>query len=175
MGEYGKKLGILVRDHRKKSGLTQHELADLASVGKTSVFDIEKGKLSVRLDTLLKVLEVLNIKIAFQSKLMNLIKKARVYVNGIEAGVLEENEKGKKYRFIYLDGYKGPSVSLVMPLDQRIYEYKRFPPFFEGLLPEGVLLDGLCHYKKIDRNDLMSQLISVGHDMVGFVTVEEFK
>ena len=57
--------------HRKKSGLSREELARLAGVGKTAVFDIEKGKKSVQLDTLLKVLGTLNIHILFQSPLMD--------------------------------------------------------------------------------------------------------
>jgi y4mF family transcriptional regulator len=65
----------IVRFHRKTSGLSQAELAKLAGLGKTVIFDIEKGKLSVRLDTLLKVLNVLNIKIEFQSPLMALFKE----------------------------------------------------------------------------------------------------
>ena len=50
---------------RKQSGLSQQELAKLADVGKTAVFDIEKGKETVRLNTLLKVLDVLNIQLKF--------------------------------------------------------------------------------------------------------------
>lgn len=68
-------IGEIIRFHRKKSGLTQEGLGALAGLGKTVIFDIEKGKLSVRLDTLLKVLNVLNIHIKFQSPLMELIKK----------------------------------------------------------------------------------------------------
>lgn len=68
-------LGELVRFHRKKSGLSQYELGRLAGLGKTVVFDIEKGKLSIRLDSLLKVLHVLNIKIEFQSPLMKFFKE----------------------------------------------------------------------------------------------------
>lgn len=62
----------MVRFHRKKSGLSQAELGLHAGVGKTVIFDIEHGKLSVRLNTLLKVLHVLNIKIEFHSPLMSL-------------------------------------------------------------------------------------------------------
>ena len=47
---------------RKQSGLSQLALAQLAGVGKTVVFDIEKGKKTVQLDTLLKVFDVLNIQ-----------------------------------------------------------------------------------------------------------------
>ena len=63
-------LGAIVRLHRKKSGLTQERLAVLAGVGKTVVFDIEKGKDSIQLDTLQKVLNVLNIRLNLESPLM---------------------------------------------------------------------------------------------------------
>lgn len=62
-------LGTFIKDHRKKAGLTQLELADLAGVGKTTVFDIEKNKETVRLNNLLAVLRVLNIKMEFKSPL----------------------------------------------------------------------------------------------------------
>jgi y4mF family transcriptional regulator len=52
----------LVYECRKASGLSQLELAKLAGLGKTVIFDIEKGKKTVQLDTLLKVLNVLNIQ-----------------------------------------------------------------------------------------------------------------
>ncbi|GBD86631.1 DNA-binding transcriptional repressor PuuR [bacterium BMS3Abin03] len=67
-------IGSVVHFHRKKSGLTQKQLANLAGVGKTAVFDIEKGKESVQLNTLLKILSVLNIKIKLSSPLMHLLE-----------------------------------------------------------------------------------------------------
>jgi y4mF family transcriptional regulator len=68
------KLSEIVRFHRKQAGLTQKGLADLAGVGKTVIFDIESGKETVQLDTIKKVLTVLNIKIKFESPLMKLIE-----------------------------------------------------------------------------------------------------
>lgn len=59
-----------MRDHRKLSGLSQAELAKLAGVGKTVVFDIEHGKESVQFDTLKKVLVALNITFVFQSPVL---------------------------------------------------------------------------------------------------------
>jgi len=59
----------IVRYHRKKSGLSQKELAKLAGVGKTVVFDIENGKTSVRMDTLQKILKILNIEFKLISPL----------------------------------------------------------------------------------------------------------
>ncbi len=65
-----KHIGQMIHFHRKQSKLSQKELGRLAGLGKTVVFDIEKGKLSIQFDTLLKLLSVLNITILFQSPLM---------------------------------------------------------------------------------------------------------
>jgi len=61
----------LIRFHRRQSGLSQLELANLAGVGKTVIYDLEKGKMTVQFDTLTKVLSTLNIKIVFASPLMS--------------------------------------------------------------------------------------------------------
>jgi len=60
----------IVRSHRKVSGLSRKQLADLSGVGKTVIFDIENGKETILFLTLSKVLAALNIKINFQSPLM---------------------------------------------------------------------------------------------------------
>ncbi len=65
------KEGMLIRCHRKKSGLTQKELANLAGVGKTVVFDIEHGKETVQFDSFRKVCTVLNISIELESPIMD--------------------------------------------------------------------------------------------------------
>ena len=103
------------------------------------------------------------------------MRKAKVFADGQLAGELQELERMKQYRFIYVNDYQGPSISLTMPTSQTVYDFDRFPPFFEGLLPEGLMLEGLLRYAKIDKNDYMSQLIQVGHDLVGNVTVEAFE
>lgn len=64
-------LGQIIRQHRKLSGLTRVECARLAGVGKTVVYDIEHGKPSVQLLTLLKILHVLNIRIHLSSPVIN--------------------------------------------------------------------------------------------------------
>ena len=69
-----KQIGKAIIFHRKKSKLTQKQLADLAGVGKTVVFDIEKGKETVQLNSLLKVLSILNIKLKMISPLMYLME-----------------------------------------------------------------------------------------------------
>ena len=63
------KLSAVIRAHRKQSGLTQLQLANFAGVGKTVIFDLEHAKATVKLDTLLKVLDVLNIRLEIISPL----------------------------------------------------------------------------------------------------------
>jgi len=62
-------LANIILFHRKRSGLTQLELAEMSGVGKSMVYELENGKQSVRLDNLLKILGVLNIELTFQSPL----------------------------------------------------------------------------------------------------------
>ncbi len=69
-GEWTRTLGEVIRDHRKTAGLTQLELAQLAGVGKSAVFDIEKGKSTVRLETLIRVLAALNMELHWSSPML---------------------------------------------------------------------------------------------------------
>jgi len=66
-----KALKEIIREHRKLSRLSQAELAKLADVGKTVIFDLEHGKQTVQLDTLLKVLKALNISMRFESPILS--------------------------------------------------------------------------------------------------------
>jgi serine/threonine-protein kinase HipA len=100
------------------------------------------------------------------------MKRADVYVHGIRAGVLEEISKGKEYAFQYAPDYSGPPVSLTMPIRKGRFRFDRFPPFFEGLLPEGISLEAMLKANKIDKDDYFEQLLSLGKDLVGAVTVE---
>lgn len=63
-------LGRIIQYHRKQSGLSRIALAELAGIGKTVVFDLEKGTKNVRLQTLLAILGVLNISLELKSPLM---------------------------------------------------------------------------------------------------------
>ena len=62
-------LANIILFHRKRSGLTQVELAEMADVGKNMIYELENGKQSVQLDNLLRILQVLNIELTFQSPL----------------------------------------------------------------------------------------------------------
>src|SRR5262245_4282780 len=96
---------------------------------------------------------------------------ANVSVQNKLAGVLRDNGDGT-YTFTYGADYDGPPVSLTMPTHTTEYIFESFPPFFEGLLPEGGQLESLLRREKIDRDDYFTQLVTVGADLVGDVTVQ---
>lgn len=100
------------------------------------------------------------------------MRQARVFVNGLPAGILTENN-AQDYRFTYDLTYLGAPISLTMPVRHQPYLFNGFPSFFEGLLFEGVMLDALLRHYKLDKDDYFSQLVLAGEDLVGAVTVQE--
>ncbi|MFA7480753.1 MAG: helix-turn-helix domain-containing protein [Vulcanimicrobiota bacterium] len=62
-------IGEAVLRHRKAAGLTRSELSELSGVGATAIYQIENGHPTVRLETLVSVLDVLNIKLRLSSSL----------------------------------------------------------------------------------------------------------
>lgn len=100
------------------------------------------------------------------------MRRAKVTVHGVFAGVLNEYSK-VKYTFQYNPGYTGEPVSLTMPVREEEYFYDSFPPFFEGLLPEGYNRNQLVQLRKIDASDYFSMLMYLGADVVGSTTVTE--
>jgi y4mF family transcriptional regulator len=69
-------LADVIKMHRKAAGLSRAQLSEMAGVGKTVIYDIEKGKETIQLDTLRKILRVLNIKIVLTSPLMDNLRNA---------------------------------------------------------------------------------------------------
>jgi serine/threonine-protein kinase HipA len=100
------------------------------------------------------------------------MRKAEIYQQGTLAGLLEELDQ-TRFRFSYASGYRGQPISLALPVRETPYEFDKFPPVLEGLLPEGPLLDALLRQYKIDRKDLFQQLLIVGEDVVGSLTIKE--
>ena len=100
------------------------------------------------------------------------MRKAEVYQQGTLAGILEELDQNR-YRFSYGSAYRGQPVSLTLPVREAPYEFDKFPPVFEGLLPEGLPLEALLRQHKIDKKDFFKQLVTVGEDVVGSLTIKE--
>lgn len=101
------------------------------------------------------------------------MRSARVFFENDFTGQFIEAENGREYSFQYEPGYNGPPISLTMPVREESYHFNEFPPFFDGLLPEGFQLEALLRQKKLDRDDKFGQLLIVGADTVGAVTIKE--
>ena len=76
-----------------------------------------------------------------------------------------------EYNTTYLQKLGARPISLAMPLQKEKYHSKTLFPFFEGLLPEGWLLELTSQTLKIDPNDKFNLLLHTGSDTVGAVTV----
>jgi serine/threonine-protein kinase HipA len=101
------------------------------------------------------------------------MRKAEVLLNDHPAGLLEELERG--YRFTYHSAHlmdpKAMPVSLSLPLQAEPYEDKRLFPFFDGLIPEGWLLDIAESTWKLNPRDRMGLLLACCRDCIGAVGV----
>ena len=105
---------------------------------------------------------------------MSTFRKAFVYVRDRYAGLLEETDNG--YRFQYDAEYlrsNAVPVSLTLPLAEKPYASKTLFPFFDGLIPEGWLLDVVIHNWKIDRRDRFGLLLIACKDAIGCVSIQE--
>lgn len=101
------------------------------------------------------------------------MKQATIYFKHLEAGVLTENENGYffQYHTAYLYMEDAEPISLTLPLTNCIYQDKVLFPFFDGLIPEGWLLDIAAKSWKIDARDRMSLLLACCKECIGSVSV----
>lgn len=105
------------------------------------------------------------------------MKRAEVYYKDSLAGILTETDSG--YEFCYMGDYLGKEnaeqVSLTLPLTDKPYRSNVLFPFFDGLIPEGWLLDVALRNSDISYLDRMSLLLLCCKDCIGAVSVVEIK
>jgi serine/threonine-protein kinase HipA len=104
-------------------------------------------------------------------------KRGKVFVENNFAGVIEQSEGLYifKYDKVYLKTADAKPVSLTLPLREEPYEEKTMIPFFDGLIPEGWLLNIITDNWKVDPRDRMSLLLLACKDCIGNVSVVEDK
>ena len=101
------------------------------------------------------------------------MRQCKVYVNGVETGLLQE-ETGGGYRFSYDAGYTGRPVCLAMPVRNEIYESDHLFPFFFNMLSEGANRKMQSQLLHIDEDDDFGILLATAQtDTIGAVTVKE--
>lgn len=101
------------------------------------------------------------------------MKRAKVFINSTLAGVLTEDDMG--YEFLYDSDYlksdKAEAISLTLPLIDSPYRDNVLFPFFDGLIPEGWLLDIAEESWKISARDRFSLLLACCKDCIGNVSI----
>lgn len=98
--------------------------------------------------------------------------QGKVFVHNVFAGIIQKNDQ---YVFTYDSAYlKSPhatAMSFTLPLRVKPYESKTLFPFFDGLIPEGWLLEVTTKNWKINPSDRFMLLLSVCEDCIGAVHV----
>ena len=108
---------------------------------------------------------------------MNVLRQACVFVRDRFAGMIQETDEGYRFTYdsLYLNTPMACAVSLTLPLRNEPYCSHTLFPFFDGLIPEGWLLNVVSRNWKIDQKDRFGLLMVACHDCIGIVSIREEK
>lgn len=102
------------------------------------------------------------------------MRKGKVYYKEYLAGIITESNEGEfifRYDEQYVKEHPSEFITFTMPVANKPYTEKRLFPFFEGLIPEGWLLDIASKSWKINQNDRMGLLLACCQNCIGAVSV----
>ena len=101
------------------------------------------------------------------------MKQAKVFYKGRLAGILTENDDGYEFKYLseYLSSNDAKAISLTLPLREDVYTSLVLFPFFDGLIPEGWLLEVALQNTDISILDRMSLLLACCKDCIGAVSI----
>jgi serine/threonine-protein kinase HipA len=106
------------------------------------------------------------------------MRKGKVYYKEHFAGIITETDDGE-FVFCYDETFviKHPKefITFTMPVTNKPFKDKRLFPFFDGLIPEGWLLDIASKNWKINQNDRMGLLLACCKNCIGAVSVERIQ
>ncbi len=104
------------------------------------------------------------------------MRKGKVFYKNHLAGILTETNEGEyvfQYDSQYVENFPNSFLTFTMPVSPTAYKDKRLFPFFEGLIPEGWLLEIASEIWKINQNDRMGLLLACCKDCIGAVGIEQ--
>jgi len=101
------------------------------------------------------------------------MRKANVYYKNNLAGIISENEDGYKFQYFgaFLDSSTSKPISLTLPKQKQPYQSKILFPFFDGLIPEGWLLNIAITNWKINQRDRFGLLLTLCKDCIGCISI----
>lgn len=100
-------------------------------------------------------------------------RKAEIKMDGLTAGWLWQDEEGYRFQYdtVYLSSESPRAISLTLPLQKEAFPSRLLFPFFDGLIPEGWLLDIAERNWKLNPRDRMGLLMACCRDCIGAVSV----
>ncbi len=102
------------------------------------------------------------------------MRNAIIKYNHIDAGILTETDEGWyefQYNESYVEFFPQQFITFNIPVNKQVYRSKRLFPFFDGLIPEGWLLNIASESWKINKNDRMGLLLACCQSCIGAVSV----
>jgi serine/threonine-protein kinase HipA len=103
------------------------------------------------------------------------MRTAEIFYHDTLAGILTETNEGHfifKYDEKYIVNHPDQFLTFTMPVTKYPYQDKHLFSFFEGLIPEGWLLDIARTHYKINPNDRMGLLLACCQNCIGAVSVK---
>lgn len=103
------------------------------------------------------------------------MRKGDVYYGDALAGTITETDDGEfvfQYNEAYIENYPEQFISFNFPVRKEPYVDHRLFPVFEGLIPEGWLLDIASRNWKINKNDRMGLLLACCKDCIGALSIK---
>jgi serine/threonine-protein kinase HipA len=103
-----------------------------------------------------------------------MMRRATIKINGVLAGILTENDRAFLFEYDknYLQTENARPVSLTLPLTEEPYESEVLFAFFDGLIPEGWMLELAQTNWKLNPRDRMGLLLACCRDCIGNIEVE---
>ncbi|RYY58931.1 MAG: phosphatidylinositol kinase [Chitinophagaceae bacterium] len=103
------------------------------------------------------------------------MRSGNVLFKGIKAGIVWQDDDGYGFQYdkAYINLEQAEPISLSLPIRALAYKGKTMIPFFDGLIPEGWLLDITLKNWKLDIRDRMGLLLVACRDCIGAVSIEE--
>jgi serine/threonine-protein kinase HipA len=106
------------------------------------------------------------------------MRQGKVFYKEFFAGIITENNDGEylfQYDQQFINKHPKSFITFSMPVGDTVYKNKQLFPFFEGLIPEGWLLDIASENWKISPNDRMGLLLACCQNCIGAVSVQPLK
>ncbi|MGJ8742862.1 HipA N-terminal domain-containing protein [Polaribacter sp.] len=103
------------------------------------------------------------------------MRQGEIWVNNRLAGILTEgdNDYNFEYEKTYLEDKNAVPISVTLPLQKELFKSEQLFPFFDGLIPEGWLLDIAHKNWKINPRDRMGLLLTTCRDCIGNINIIE--